>query len=100
MKLIVVAIFLSLLFSCQHGLTPYSQRPAGGIPKMGSSKTLGNSRPIGSGSSQTQEFYIKNNNVQIVPKKAENETGSLFNIEDSRNYFFAARAPVRVGSYL
>lgn len=100
MKFRICILVLSAFSSCQSGLVPYSQRSIGGIPKMGTDKAVGTSRPVGGETKQSSEYYVKNKEINIVPKDPENTTGSLFKIDDARNYFFAARAPVQVGTYI
>lgn len=103
MKLNLMCILsLAVLGSvaCQSGVVPYSQRQLGGIPKMGTDKTVGTHRGIKSDKKRHTDFYIKDEEVKIVPREERNTTGSLFKIDDSRNYFFASRAPVQVGDHV
>lgn len=48
----------------------------------------------------SHDLYYKEKTVSIVPVEKPNTTGSLFNLEDERNYLFAARGPLTVGRFI
>jgi hypothetical protein len=58
----------------------------------------GVSRPVGSVAAP--DLYVKERNVVIKDIDQANETGSLFNPDDERNYLFASSGPQTVGRYL
>lgn len=55
-------------------------------------------RPI-DGNAPT-ELFVRKPEVSIKPAAAPNETGSLFNPEDERNYLFTNNGPYNIGRYL
>lgn len=50
--------------------------------------------------SEGGELYQRKKVVTVVPLNTENSTGSLFNLDDERNYLFAARGPLTVGRFV
>ncbi len=49
---------------------------------------------------QKSQLYKQGNNVSITPVNKPNTNGSLYNLEDERNYLFATRAPLTIGRYV
>ncbi|MEZ4741291.1 MAG: hypothetical protein R3B45_02400 [Bdellovibrionota bacterium] len=46
------------------------------------------------------DLYVKKKAIKIVPAEVPNTTGSLFNLNDERNYLFSARGPLTTGRYI
>lgn len=63
-----------------------------------SDKFEGRSRPIGSNTAP--DLFVKERQIVIKDVDQANETGSLFNPDDDRNYLFASTGPQTVGRYL
>jgi len=55
-------------------------------------------RPIGEAAAP--EIYVRQKNIVVRKADQPNETGSLFNPDDDRNYLFTAHGPFNVGRYL
>jgi hypothetical protein len=80
-------------------LTPQpslNQESARIFPKEGSS-LLPNGQELGRPTKK--HLYTQDTKVLITPNQKPNESGSLFNLEDDRNYLFLSRAPLTVGRY-
>ena len=97
----VVFILLALQVSaCQTRFRPISSRDIGGIRKAGTPITKKNSRPIGENAQTDPEVFLRNKRVIIEKKPHRNQTGSLFNLSDERNYLFGFQGPQNIGKYL
>jgi hypothetical protein len=46
------------------------------------------------------QLYVRKKIVSISPVESTNTNGSLFNVDDERNYLFAARGPLIVGRFI
>jgi hypothetical protein len=92
------AIIMVLLAGCQHSLVPISDRSIDGEQKLGSQNAVGNARPIDKPESQPQ-LYIRQPGLKVTEQGA-NETGSLFDGEDKRNFLIVPRDPLAVGSFI
>lgn len=91
------AIFtMVFLMGCQSGLINGSRRNMGGFNKPGSSSMHGK----GAGAKPRPNLYVKHKSINIAPKAETNDTGSLFKIDDQRNYLFASKAPFSVDQYV
>lgn len=55
-------------------------------------------RPIGEAAAP--EIYVRQKNIAVRKADLPNESGSLFNPDDDRNYLFTAHGPFNVGRYL
>ena len=49
---------------------------------------------------QEPQIFFKKKRIRVEPALAGSATGSLFNIDDERNYFFLDKGPVVVGRHL
>ncbi len=96
MKFIYLFFGLMLLTGCQSGLMSGSRRDLGGFNKPGSSSMHGK----GAGAKPRPSLYVKHKTIQVAPKEQHNDTGSLFKIDDQRNYLFASKAPFSVDQYV
>lgn len=71
-----------------------------------SEKILGDRRPfVDKGSSvhtpkKSRSLYVKEKKIRIVTEDTPNTSGSLFNLDDSRNYLYTDKGPFTVGTYL
>lgn len=93
--LFLLGIFLAQ--GCQtNGVVPISKRGIGGFDKPGSSYMHGRSP----GRDPKPDLYIGNKVVKVEPKSADNTTGSLFVMDDQRNYLYASKAPFAVDQYI
>ncbi len=88
----------SCLVACQSGLSPKSSRDIGGIDKAGG--VVGNSRPIEGAESQDPEIFVRKKQIVIDPHAEPNTTGSLFNLQDERNFLYGYQGPQSLGKYL
>jgi hypothetical protein len=96
-KILCVAIALFVLMT---GCVPSVNKISGRNPDLfdkESDKVAGNSRPIGG---TPTDLFVKEKKTVIKDVKEENDSGSLFNVEDERNYLFASTGPQSVGRYL
>ena len=46
------------------------------------------------------EIYVRQPNLEIKPLESPNETGSLMNLDDERNYLFSSAGPHKVGRFV
>lgn len=93
---LTLSIFLS---GCRTGVVPISRR-AGGIPKINSGRPSNVGNLKNSKKSRTRTLFVKKSTIKIEPKKPVSSTGSLFNLDDSRNYLFTKEPVATVGKYL
>ena len=96
-KILHIVIALSALTA---GCMPSVNKISGRNPDLfdkESDKVGGNSRPIGG---TPPDLFVKEKKTIITDVKEENDSGSLFNVEDERNYLFASTGPQTVGRYL
>ena len=98
--MIKILCILIALFTLMTGCMPSVNKISGRNPDLfgkESDKIAGNSRPVGSTS---PDLFVKEKKIVIKDVKEENDSGSLFNVEDERNYLFASTGPQTVGRYL
>jgi len=94
---LVLAAF-QLLAGCAPRLESISARDPGLFDKAESGPLEGYSRPIGDPVTPP-ELYVRHKEVKAKPSARGTDSGSLYNADDERNYFFAAMLP-RPGSSL
>ncbi len=92
MSIFVAAILLS---GCQSGMVQTSGRNV--LDKEGSLYVNGR---VPGQPTQPPEIFVRKKELQIQPIEKENDSGSLFNLEDERNYLYATRGPVAIGKYI
>lgn len=96
MKVAVLVLFVCILAGCQSGITPVTKRGIGGFNKPGNMYMHGKS-PV---AVKKPEIFVRKKQVTIRPKQVPNETGSLFKLDDQRNYLYASNAPFSVGQFV
>jgi hypothetical protein len=92
---IVVAVAI-LMAGCMPSVKKISGRNPDLFDKE-SDKFSGNSRPIGG---TPPDLFVKEKKIVIKDVEEENDSGSLFNVDDERNYLFASTGPQTIGRYL
>jgi hypothetical protein len=98
MKIFVTFILmLSSVFGCSPKMTQVSGRNPDLFTKE-SDKLVGQGRPM-SGTT-VPAVYVKEKTVQITNNTRTNDSGSLFNTDDERNYLFTPKGPLNVGRFL
>lgn len=93
LKLLVLG---ALVASCNPSMHTVSQRNPDLFEKE-SDHFVGRSAPSGE---EAPKLYVKKQTVTLKKADRPNETGSLFNPEDERNYLFASSGPLNVGRFL
>ena len=92
----VLLVFFAL-FACSPKLTKYSGRNPDLFTKE-SDHLVGEGKNIESPS--TPALYVKQKTVQIKNNDRTNDSGSLFNPDDERNYLFTPKGPLNIGRFL
>jgi len=96
-KVLPIIIVLSAAFAgCMPSLNKISGRNPDLFDKE-SDKLAGNSRPVGG---TPPDLFVKEKKIVIKDVEKTNDSGSLFNVDDDRNYLFASTGPQTVGRYL
>lgn len=83
------------------GCAPQINKISGRNPDLFAKETdkfEGRSRPIGNNTAP--DLFVKERQIVIKDIDQANETGSLFNPDDERNFLFASSGPQTVGRYL
>ncbi len=96
-KVLHIVIALAVL---TVGCLPSIKQISGRNPDLfdkESDKVTGNSRPVGN---PPPDLFVKEKKLIIKDVEEENDSGSLFNVDDERNYLFASTGPQTVGRYL
>ena len=93
----LLLVFLLALFACSPKLTKYSGRNPDLFTKE-SDHLVGEGKNIESPS--TPALYVKQKTVQIKNNDRTNDSGSLFNPDDERNYLFTPKGPLNIGRFL
>jgi len=97
---ITFTLILSSLVACQtQRVVPVSQRPTEGIEKFSGDRMVGQRRSP-TDQQMAPEIFVKRDEIVIEPVDQRNTTGSLFNLDDERNYLFVANPPLVVGKYI
>lgn len=89
-------VFVAVLFSA--ACAPTVNQIASRSPDLFDKEKNVDPRPLGR--VQAPDLYVKEREVVIKDVDQANETGSLFNPDDERNYLFASSGPQTVGRYL
>lgn len=94
------ALFLAFGFGCGcvQRLQQISTRDPGSFDKLESAPMDGFGRSLDEVQT-SPEIYVKQKSIRVVPKDPGGDSGSLFQIDDERNYFFTDRG-IRAGSTL
>jgi hypothetical protein len=88
---------LTLVLACVPQLHPISARN----PDLFSKETdhlMGGSR--GTGEVAPPELFVKQKRIAVAEADRPNETGSLFNPDNERNYLFTPTGPLNVGRFV
>ncbi len=93
-RLLVITVFLA---ACAPQVSKISGRNPDLFEKE-SDHLAGRSR--GAEGGQAPEMFVKEKSIAIKDTDRPNETGSLFNVDDERNYLFTAKGPLNVGRFL
>ncbi len=96
-KVLYIVVSISVLMA---GCLPSVNKISGRNPDLfdkESDKMAGNSRPVGG---TPPDLFVKEKKTIIKDVEEENDSGSLFNVDDERNYLFASTGPQTVGRYL
>ncbi len=97
MKHIFEILFLVMLVSgCANSYTTASTRVPSNVDKLGSGPYYFHGRDI-QNVAEPPDIYVKKKNVSISPVESKNETGSLFKVNDQRNYLVSSPDPTTVG---
>src|SRR4051794_26097032 len=92
-----LAILLLMAPACTPAVLKISGRNPDLFEKE-SERLEGRSR--GDSEGGAPEVYVKEKSIAIKDAARPNETGSLFNPEDERNYLFTQTGPLNVGRFL
>ncbi len=92
-KILVVTL---LLAACAPQTGQISGRNPDLFEKEGQLNSRGRPMP----GNALPDMYVKQSEVSIAPVDKPNETGSLFNPDDERNYLFASSGPKTIGRFL
>jgi len=92
----VSAIFVAAALSgCFGKLETISSRTPASFDKLESGPMDQNAR----GDGGPPELFVRTKDVRIVPSDVRGDSGSLFNLDDERNYLYGQRAP-GVGAWI
>jgi hypothetical protein len=93
-----IAGIVVLLFNmgCQSSLVPASKRGIDGLIR--NKEPVGHKRPIGS--EDRSQLYIAQDELKIEEVDERSTHGSLFHMDDQRNYLFASAKPLQIGSFV
>lgn len=95
MKQFIVIALMFFVAACQSGMVQTSGRNV--IDKEGSLYVQGR---VPGQPTQPPEMFVRKKEINIEPIEKQNDSGSLFNLEDERNYLYATRGPVAIGKYI
>ena len=100
-KGLIWTIFVATVFGCSPKLTKVSGRNPDLFEKETDHLT-GNNRAMGGDpeGAAPPSLYVKEKNVVIKANDRTNDSGSLFNPDDERNYLFTPKGPLNIGRFL
>lgn len=93
----LVLLMAILLVRCAPEVIKASARNPDLFEKPGSALHMAGRPP---GQSPAPEMYVRQSSIQLERVDAPNETGSLFNPEDERNFLFTSAGPHKLGRFL
>jgi len=97
-RLLFVILAIAVTVSaCQSRVVPISSR--GDLADKAGTGPLFIHRN-GEQPKKAPEIFMRRTDLKITDSSGGNETGSLFNLEDERNYLFAHRGPVVEGNHV
>ncbi len=96
-RLVTLFALILLFIACAPQVQKYSGRNPDLFEKE-SDRFEGRSR--GGSGQPAPELFVRQKNIAIKNTDKPNETGSLFNPDDERNYLFASQGPLNVGRFL
>lgn len=96
-RLVVLAICIGLSTRCAPAVIKSSARNPDLFEKEGS--TLQKSTNSEHNSSPP-EIYVRQPNLIVKPVEGENDSGSLINLEDERNFLYSSAGPHKIGRFV
>lgn len=86
--------YIIITLSIASCVTPHEAKPdAKSVPVL---KEKISEKPL----PKKQKLFVEEKKITIIPNAEPNTSGSLFNLNDERNYLFVEQGPVTIGKYL
>jgi len=99
-QIYLLVVIKVMMASCQTSrIVPVSQRSVGGLEKFTGDSMVGMRRSPNS-EAGSPEVFVKREEIRVEPLDERNTTGSLFVLDDERNYLFISNPPVTPGRYI
>jgi hypothetical protein len=95
---LVLTATVALASACAPSVQQVSSRPPNLFDKETGTVEMHGREPVAA--QPAPEIFVRKREVLVQPADRPNDTGSLFNPEDERNYLFASSGPVTPGRYV